>query len=407
MADPNQLEAVVSQTWAERFATGVGEAIVLTNPTDRLLQEIADNNLSIDEWKARIAADPTMSRSVTAMVVGVVLPAAEIAADDQDRPPTLFLGPAVQQALGVPEIIAGLGHLVLGPDTDPAQVRQQLEDLEEASAASNAPVELFSFEGAGDDRARVEGAVRAHVVVLWVLAALAAALGVVVVIPTVRRQVVSDSRQHLTLTALGFTGRDRSLLGSLLLVPTAVTAVITVVVLTLITSRWFPIGPVRPYEPTPGIRPDGLVLTMAIVGAGLAVPALGALRAHRGRGGPARLDRGIGRRLSTSDIPLPAAIGAHLAMPRDSLKSTMRTSILILAVGVIAAAGVFWTAAGFNRLADEPARHGWAWDVALINERGLPTHRAPADGHPACGRRSRRMDVRDVLRAAIGRRRSA
>ena len=113
LPDPNRLEAVASQTWAKRFATGVGEEIVLTLPTDQLLHDIQDNDLSIDEWKARIASDPTMSRSVTATVVGVVLPASEIAADDQDRPPTLFVTPAVRQALGLPEPTAGVGHLSL------------------------------------------------------------------------------------------------------------------------------------------------------------------------------------------------------------------------------------------------------------------------------------------------------
>jgi len=80
----------------------VGEVIDLTLATDEFFHEIEDNNLSVDEWKSRLASDPSLSRTVTASVTGVVLPAAEVAADDQDRPPTLWSHPRSDRHSGCP-----------------------------------------------------------------------------------------------------------------------------------------------------------------------------------------------------------------------------------------------------------------------------------------------------------------
>jgi FtsX-like permease family len=67
---------------------------------------------------------------------------------------------------------------------------------------------------------------------------------------------------------------------------------------------------------------------------------------------------------------VPAVVGARLAFPRDSLKVAMRSSILTLGVGVMVCVVAMWVAAGFDRLADEPPRHGWAWDLTALNGGG-------------------------------------
>lgn len=375
VANPDRLEVVVTEEWANRFGTRVGDEIALTLPSEEVLHE----QLPFEDLSRRIASDPTASRSTTARVSGVVLVATEVAPDDQDRTAALIASPAIARQLGFPtEIAQGLMHVILSPDTDVARFKEEVEALSRQLETSDDSIELTVVEELSAGRARVERALGPHVTVLWVLAALAALLAVVVVVPAVLRQIAAHRHEDEVLTALGFTRRDRSVLTSLRLVPSALIAVLVAVVVTTLSSLWFPIGPVVPFEPDPGIRPDVVVLAAVALVALIAVLTVAAVRPYVGRGRRRPQAReGLADLLARRGAPPSVVVGARIALPGDGLRTTMRTSVMTLAAGLLVAGAVVWLAAGVDRLASEPQRQGWAWDLTLLNDQGYRAVGAP------------------------------
>jgi hypothetical protein len=374
LADPERLEVVATESWADRYGARVGDQIDLTLPRHDLM-----GHGSLEELKRRVATDPSASRTTSALVAGIVLPSTEVAPDDQDRVATLFATPAVRQALGLPEPTYGVFHLVLAPGTDAVAVRRHLDASVAEWRSSDTPEAFgYSIQDSGADRERVRRAIGPHLAVLWVLAALAVLFSVLVAIPAVLRQVTADRHDDATLTALGFTSGGRSRLAMLRLIPAALIAAAVAVILTFVSSRWFPIGPVAPFEPDPGLRVDWTVLSIVAVIALVAVPALAVIDLP---GRPARPTAGarggIAERVTRRGAPVPVIVGARLAFPRDSLKLAMRSSILTLGVGVMVCLVAVSVAAGFDRLADEPHRQGWAWDLTVLNGGGYQTVSRP------------------------------
>ena len=147
LADPARLEVMVTHSWANRLGTNVGDHIDLTLPSAEIL-----GHASFDELRDRLATDPTASRTTTALVTGIVLPASEVAPDDQDRATTLFASPAVGSALGMERVTVGLFHLLLASDDDTEVVRRQLESLVGDWASSDTPIELISVQDSSADQ---------------------------------------------------------------------------------------------------------------------------------------------------------------------------------------------------------------------------------------------------------------
>ncbi len=213
---------------------------------------------------------------------------------------------------------------------------------------------------------------------LWILAALAAAVGLLLAAQTVARVISTHSDEHAQLRALGATSGERfrtELAGAGAAIGAA--AVLAVIIAFLL-SPLTPVGLAREAEPHGGFTlHTGLALaTLAffVVGAlGAAIPA--AWRVATARGLP-----GAGASIATRDhssavaeaatragLGVPAVMGTRLAFqPGRGATSTPVRSVLVSLTLVIAA--VTATAAfGINvhRVATTPRLYGWNWDTAI------------------------------------------
>ena len=343
----------------------VGDEVHLTLP---FLKHEEFNGF--EEISVAVASGSVESATTTVRISGVVLNANEVAPDEQDRDAALIASPAVAAALTVPtEIDYGLLYVDLAPETDIAGFLGTTTSLVDRLATVDPTAEVSLYD-VRRDRERAAGATAPYVAVLWTLSGLGALLGLVLAIPAILRQAIADRSEDTALNALGMDARGRNRLAVLRLAPTAITAAVVAVGLTAVSSRWFPLGPVAPFEPQPGVSLDApILLTAAVIGV-VVVPAVALaapLLLHRTQ---PTFDRrsGLTDHVTARSSSAPLIVGSQLALPGARRRdSAMRISIFMLTGLLAITTAVVWVTAGVDRLSNEPQRQGWAWDVTLIN----------------------------------------
>jgi len=152
-----------------------------------------------------------------------------------------------------------------------------------------------------------------------------------------------------------------------------------------------PVGPVRGFDPSRGVKADALVLGAGAAG-GLVILlgllAVLAVRSARQRGtwaGPR--SSALARAAATAGLPASAVVGTRNAFePGGSVP--VRSALL----GAIAAVTAVVSAVVFNAslagLVSHPARYGWNWDVVIQTQSGYGSFNPGAmsrliDGQPA------------------------
>ena len=128
-----------------------------------------------------------------------------------------------------------------------------------------------------------------------------------------------------------------------------------------------PVGSIRDVEPARGIDADGLVLPLgaAVVLAALVVAALVAsLRVVRPR---PRSVAGARRRTRTLPLSAPSALGVRRGLGSGTASGApVRAALVGIGISVVTVAGAITFGASLDTLASEPARYGWATDLALV-----------------------------------------
>lgn len=210
-----------------------------------------------------------------------------------------------------------------------------------------------------------------QVVGWWILTALAALVGVIVLAQALARQDSIDSEDHPVLRAVGATRRE---LFTFSMVRTALVALVGVVGAVCLASGlsvFTPVGEARLADPTPGLDFDPLLLVGGAAVALVAVVALGiwpAVRASRpasdGDRAVVRPSR-IVRAVSVSGAPPTVLIGTRNAVERGRGRSAVPVSSAlvgsVLAVATLCGAVVFGSS--LNRLTATPALYGQGFDA--------------------------------------------
>jgi hypothetical protein len=215
---------------------------------------------------------------------------------------------------------------------------------------------------------------------LWLLAALVGLTAALVFSQLVARQTFVESTEGPTLRALGMTRNELLGLGMARAAAVAVPAALLAAVAGFLISPLTPIGEARIAEPSPGLRPDALVLPIGGVATLLAVLGLAALpvwRAARLAGSPLGTAEPEGRArssalanaLSRAGLPPTAVAGTRLALEpgrgRTALPVRATLAGLVLAVTALTASLVF--GASLNHLIATPRLYGWNWDLQVTN----------------------------------------
>ena len=215
--------------------------------------------------------------------------------------------------------------------------------------------------------ATIQGSIHPQAVGWWILAALAALVGLAVVGQALARQGAVESEDHPTLVAVGMSGRELFALDMARNLVVGLAGAVGAVVLATLLSPIAPLGEARLAEGSTGVTFDSLVLLLGAFATVVVVLALGvwpALRAARPRrmdepAGPSR-SSAVVRNLVTLGAPPTAVIGVRNALERRAGGSAVPLGSallgMVLAVIALCATGVF--GASLTHLTATPRLYG-------------------------------------------------
>ena len=218
--------------------------------------------------------------------------------------------------------------------------------------------------------------VQPYVDALRLFAAAAALTGLLVVAQALARLVGADSADARTLDALGATRRQRAFASSARALVSVLLGAVLAVLIAILASPLFPIGPARQAVLDPGVHVDGRVLSVGAVAlAALLASAVGWTSWRRARvaTGGASVRDAVGRpsiavdHLARAGAPVSAVTGVRFALERDRAHGSapLATTLfgLVVAITTIGAALTFGT--NLDRLVTTPERYGWGWDTLI------------------------------------------
>jgi ABC-type lipoprotein release transport system permease subunit len=230
--------------------------------------------------------------------------------------------------------------------------------------------------------ANTQRSIHLQAVALWLVAAVLAVIGLLVVGQLLARMSFLDSVDYRTLRALGISRRALLAIGLLRAALIGAAGAVAGTLAALAASPLLPVGLARVAEPYPGVHVDGLVFGLGAVAvvlvtvAATAWPtwrAASAAPAHQVPVGtvgsrkpqwPARLTAGIRSVTAMLGIRLALQPGAgRTAVP---VRSTVASAVL----GVTALTGALVFSASLGHLLATPQLYGVTWDAYVSNTQG-------------------------------------
>ena len=215
----------------------------------------------------------------------------------------------------------------------------------------------------------------------WVLAILAALVGLAVVGQALGRQSVVESEEYPSLVALGLPRHRLAVLCLARNLLVALVGAAGAVVVAFALSPLTPVGEARLAEPSTGFAFDPLVLLLGALATVVVVLLLGiwpAVRASRVRVGNDRaLDAhrsSIVTKVAAAGAPPSAVIGVRHALERGrgGVSVPVGTALFGSALAVTALCATVVFAASLTHLTSTPSLYGSDYQLAFSNSNGGP-----------------------------------
>jgi ABC-type antimicrobial peptide transport system permease subunit len=216
-----------------------------------------------------------------------------------------------------------------------------------------------------------EDAINVLTLALWIFAGIAALAGGVAISMVLARDASESKADQATLSALGFTPRQRVLTLELRVLLVLAGGLLVACVVAIALSPLFPIGIARKAEPTPGLSVDGLILGVGlgaiaafVVLAGLVAsmraarpPSPPESRAHRSR-------RTVVEVITSSGVRPSVSNGLRMALEpgRGPTGVPVRSAYLGAVFGVVGLTAVLVLSSSLGHLDASPRLYGWTWD---------------------------------------------
>jgi hypothetical protein len=282
----------------------------------------------------------------------------------------LYGTPALARQI-VPKTFQGFGYLV--------RLRRGAADMPRLTAdvASGQ-----TYVGSLDLQATaVEASIHPQAVGWWLLAALAALVGLVVVGQAIRRQSISESEAYPTMAALGLGRRELVMLGMARNLLVGVAGAIGAVVIATLLSPFAPLGEVRATFNATGVSFEPLVLCLGalitvIVVFGLGVwPVVQASRVARpdARARPLRPSMLVNQ-LAGAGAPPSVIIGVRNALGRriadNRTAQPVESALLGAVLAVVALCGTAVFGASLSHLLATPKLYGDPFALNISNPGG-------------------------------------
>jgi hypothetical protein len=225
----------------------------------------------------------------------------------------------------------------------------------------------------------IEASIHPQAVGWWILAVLAAAVGLVVIGQALFRQSTVESEDYPTMAVLGADRRQLVLLGMARNAVVALVGTAGAVVVATALSPVAPLGEARVAEPSTGVTVDPMVIPLGALGILVVVLALGlwpALRASRTQKSENRAHvsrpSAVVARLAALGAPPSATVGVRNALESRAGGATIPVGSAlvgtILAVIALCATGVF--GASLSHLTATPRLYGDTFQLNFTNPNG-------------------------------------
>ena len=305
-------------------------------------------------------------------VVGIAELPDELLLPDAERQPRIFLTPAFESHF--PNSVFYLNEWVRlrHGHADLTALREAVARINRADPAIAMPI-----APTGDGLAKVNQANDPLVNGLWILAALAALVGILLAGQSLGRTFAARASDHAQLRAMGATRPQRFLLEITALVAVALAAAVTAAVVGFLCSPLTPIGAARGSEPHPGFSLNlaltGIAIAAIFVGTVLAaLPAVLHIASTRELPGIVAAEKRA-RRSRVADVVAhsglgpSATIGTRLALQpgRGATATPVRSVLTSLTLVVAAVTATYAFGANLQRWTETPRLYGWNWDAAI------------------------------------------
>ncbi|HEU5003808.1 MAG TPA: FtsX-like permease family protein [Actinomycetota bacterium] len=230
------------------------------------------------------------------------------------------------------------------------------------------PVQSFPIS---DQSVNTERSIHLQAVALWLLAALLAATGGLIVVQLLARQSVLEAADNGELRAMGMTPGQLWTVAMTRVLAVGVMGAVVAVGVAYALSPIAPIGLARNAEPHPGLAFDPLVFGLGTLGLIAVIALAGAAPAWRaarkpGRPAAATLRPSVlASAVGATAAPATVATGMRFALEsgRGRTAVPVRSSVggTAVALAALSAALVFSTS--LNHLLATPALYGVTWDA--------------------------------------------
>ncbi len=344
MPDPDDGDAlVITEEAAQVYGLEVGSSVRIESLTPEQVDSFIFGGAPVSSFDGP---------RVELVVSGIVRTIDEAQGLNVDQ---LLFTPAFWVAQG--DAIGGFDNLVVVRARDGTDLDELALDIRELWArAGDGGVQVVEVAEATTALRDLQ---RTQAIGLLAAAVAIAVSGGVVIAQALRRWTGDDDG---VLATVGLTRAQRSLVAALPLSAGVLLGVVVAAVVAWLASRAFPTGRVAAVESSPGVRLDASLL----LGGGAVAVALGA-------GIAAAVSFRAARRTRTSVVagriaraasrgPASVSAAAHLATRQDVPARPALAGAVVALSGAVAA-GVF--GASLDRLVEDPARDGWAWDAEV------------------------------------------
>ena len=249
----------------------------------------------------------------------------------------------------------------------------------DATSLSSAGV--AGYESVDQFNAAIEGSIHPQAIGWWVLAVLAALVGLLVIGQALARQSAVESEDYPTLATIGLEQRQLVALATARNLLVAISGAVGAVALAVALSPIAPVGEARIAEPSTGVVFDPLVLPLGFVALIAVVLGLGiwpAWRAARTLDGADDVRESrpstIVTQLAATGAPPSTVIGVRHALQRGRGRVTVPvgTALLGMALAVTALCGTAVFGASLSHLTATPRLYGESFQINFNLVDGQP-----------------------------------
>lgn len=248
-------------------------------------------------------------------------------------------------------------------------------------AAAAGSLRLDYVSNQANAAAAVTASIHPQAVGWWVLAVLAALVGLAVIGQALGRQSVVESEDYPTLVALGLPRRQLVVLGTARNLVMALVGAVGAVIVAFALSPLTPVGEARLAEPSTGLTFDSLVLLLGALAMVVVVLLLGiwpvvrASRAHLGGERASEIRPSIVvSKVAATGAPPSAVIGVRHALERGrgAASVPVGTALFGSALAVMALCATVVFAASLTHLTTTPALYGSDYQLSFSHSNGGP-----------------------------------